>query len=98
MFRRADEIAEAVRLFAKFPVSVPVPPFIGAAANMGDRTDEAAIDEAEAIGGKRSRHMRAISAVAVKQQRGGSIEPRTGAIKDRDGNLLALRGGRQKTP
>src|SRR5580704_18191288 len=98
MFCGADEIAEGVRLLAKFPIGVPTPALIGAAANVGDRADEAAIGEAEAIGGKRRRHVRAISAVAVKQQRGGSIEPRTGAIKDRDGNLLAVRGGREQPP
>src|ERR1700731_5022323 len=98
MFRRADEIAEGVRLFVKFPVGVPVPALIGAAANMGDRTDAGAIGEAEEIGGKRSRHVRAISAVAVKQQRGGSIELPTGTIKKRDGNLFAVGGSREQPP
>src|SRR4029077_1728351 len=98
MFRRADEIAEGVRLFAKFSIGVPVPALIGDAANMGDRTNEAAMGEAEAIGGKRSRQVRAISAVAVKQQRGGSIEPRTVPVKDRDGNLFAVRGDSEQPP
>jgi len=48
MFRHADEIAEAIRLFADFPSVYQCQPY-RAAANMGDRTDEAAIGEAEPI-------------------------------------------------
>ena len=51
-WRRGDEIAERVGLVGELAVLVPAPALLGSAAHMGDRVDEAAIDQRQAIGGE----------------------------------------------
>ena len=63
------EIIERVRLLLALAVEIPAPALVGAAADMRDRIDEAAIDQRQPVGGKRRRHRHAVGAVAVEQQR-----------------------------
>ena len=93
IFARGDEVGEAVHLLLALALAVPAIALVLAAADMGDGIDEAAVDEAQRIGGEAGRDRHAVGAIAVEQQRRGAVELGVLAIeqRDRDG-LTVLRG------
>ena len=64
-----DEIVETVRFVRQLALFVPALPQLAAAAHVDQRIDEAAIQQADAVGAERWIHAHAVSAVAVHQQR-----------------------------
>ena len=65
--RRSREIVKAVGLLGALAVEIPAPALVGAAADMRDGIDEAAVDQRQPIGGERGRHRHAVGAVAIQQ-------------------------------
>src|SRR5208282_347710 len=96
--RGGEEIAEGVRLLAELAVLVPAPALVRAAAHMGDRDHEAAVDEREAVGRKARLDCIAIGAVAGEEQRRRSVEPQAPPVDERYWHALSvLRGREEKT-
>ena len=91
-----DEVGEGVGLLLALALEIPVPTLLGAAADMGDGVDEAAIDEAEQVGAEPRRHQRAVGAVAVEQQRRRAVEGESAAMQERDRNAFPVRRGREQ--
>jgi hypothetical protein len=50
MFGAGDEIGEGVFLFLQLAVEIPAPALVGAAADMCDRVDEAAVNQRQPSG------------------------------------------------
>src|SRR3546814_19260688 len=69
-----DEVAEGVGLLLQLAIEIPAVALVGAAADVGDGVDEAAVDEAEAVGREGRRNANAVGAVAVEQQGSGAVE------------------------
>src|SRR5205807_8326596 len=85
-----DEVREGVWFPEEFAVLIPVPALFGAAADMRNRIDEAAVDQRQPARRKRSRHRIPVGAVAVEQQRGGAIRLDVAAMQDRYRNGLTI--------
>ncbi len=96
--RAGDEVREGVGLLLALAVEVPAPALLGAAADMGDRVDEAAVDEAQQVRAERRRHQRSVGAVAVEQQRRAAVEGEVSAMQQRDRHLLAVGRGGEEPP
>ena len=88
------EIVERVRLLLALAVEIPAPALVGAAADMRDGVDKAAIDQRQPVGGERGRHRHAVGAVAVEQQRRLAVAHQVLAMQDRDRHLRAVMRGR----
>ena len=73
MLRARDEVAERVFLLEQLAVIVPYFAQLGAAADVRDGEDEAAIEQAQAIGRKSRIDAVAVRAVAIEQQGTGSV-------------------------
>ena len=84
------EIVKAVGLLLALAVEIPAPALVGAAADMGDGIDEAAVDQRQPVGVERGRHRHAVGAVAVKQQRRAAIARKILAMQDRHRHLGAV--------
>src|SRR5258708_28203497 len=63
---------------------------LAAAANVGNREDEAAVEKVEGIGTEGDGHGDAVAAVTVKQERGAAVAGRVVAVDDRDGDFCAV--------
>ena len=87
---RGGEVVEGVGLLLALAVEIPAPALVGAAADVGDGIDEAAIDQRQAVGRERRRHRRAIGAVAVEQQRRAAVEHQAAAVQQRHRHLGAV--------
>ena len=98
MFSRRDEVGKCVRLGGKFAFAIPAPALVGAAAHMGDRIDEAAVDERQAVGVERGGDGDAVGAVAIDEAGRGPVERRVLAEQDRDRHGLAVGGRREQPP
>src|SRR3546814_15288960 len=77
---RRNEILEGVYFLLALAVEIPAVALVGAAADVGDGIDEAAVDEAEAVGRERRRNAHAVGAVAVEQQRRRAVARRRPAV------------------
>src|SRR3712207_7589898 len=56
LFRSGDEIRKGVRLLLALAVEIPAPALLGAAADVGDGVDEAAVDQRQGIGAEGGQH------------------------------------------
>src|SRR5512139_2128962 len=83
-FTGRNEVAETIHLLFALAVLVPAIALVLAAAHMGNGVHEAAIDEAERVGGEASWDAHAVSAVAVEQKRHRAVELGLLAIEERD--------------
>src|SRR5262249_19875394 len=81
MLSDSDKVGESVDLLVALAVLVPAITLVLAAAHMGDGVDEAAIDEAQRIGGETGRNRHAVGAVAIEQQRRRAVERCLLAVK-----------------
>ena len=90
--RRGEEIAKSVRLLVELAVLVPAPAFVRAAAHMGDREHEAAVDEREPVGRKTRLGRITVGAVAGDEKRRRSVEPHAPLVKQRHRHALAVIG------
>src|SRR3546814_6347709 len=95
---RRNEILEGVYFLLALAVEIPAVALVGAAADVGDGIDEAAVDEAEAVGRERRRNAHAVGAVAVEQQRRRAVERRRPAVDQRYRHLLAVVAAHQDAP
>ena len=87
---RRDVIGEGVELLFALALGVPAVALVLAAADVGDRKDEAAIDQREPAGGERRRDADAVGAVAVEEQRGGAVQRRSLLVDERDRHGLPV--------
>ena len=94
IFARGDKVGEAIGLFLALAVAVPAIALVLAAADMGDGIDEAAIHQAESVGGEGGRDGHAVGAIAIEQKRRRAVELRVLAVEQRDRDRLAVLGGR----
>src|SRR5262249_61847638 len=76
----------------------PALAFLAPAANMRNGVDEAAIDQREQIRIELGRKRERIRAVALEEQRGGTVEPGTVAVKQRDRNGFFVLGRNRDPP
>ncbi|GJE60396.1 hypothetical protein MPOCJGCO_2508 [Methylobacterium trifolii] len=91
-----DEIGEGVGLLLTLAVEVPAPALLGAAPDVGDGVDEAAVDQGEQVGAEGRRHQRAVGAVAVEQQGRRAVEGLVAPVQQGDRHLRPVgRGGEQ---
>ena len=68
---------------------------LAAAANVGERVDHAAVEQAQTVRGERRRHRRAVGAVGIEQQRRRCRRASTPfLINERDRHLRAVAGRR----
>ena len=84
---------KSVKLFdllLALAVLVPAIALVLAAAHMGDGVDEAAIDQAQRIGGEAGRNGHAVGAVAIEQEGRRAVELRLLAIEQRHRDRLAV--------
>src|ERR1700674_5198000 len=93
MLRGSDKIGEGIALVLHAAGIVPGFPEFTAAANVGDRKDDAAIQKAQTIRTEMDRHGDAVTAVAIKEERGGSIARRVVPIDDRERHARAVGSG-----
>ena len=94
VFRAVDEVGEGVLLVHELPVFVPGAAVFLAAADMGERVDEAAIQQAEQAAAETGMGAAAVGAVGIEEERGAAVFHEPFAINERDGNLVAIpRGG-----
>ena len=96
MLADGDEIRKAVALLGKLAVLIPAPAFLRAAAYMGDRIDEAAIDERQSVGGESGGHRDAIGPIAIKEAGRGAVQRQIAAVEEGNGHRLAIGGRRQQ--
>ena len=92
--RAGREIVEAVGLLLALAVEIPAPALVGAAADMRDGVDKAAIDQRQPVGGERGRHRHAVGAVAIQQQRRAAVAHEILGVQDRHRHLGAVMRGR----
>src|SRR5437762_13818076 len=97
MFGACDKIRKRVLLLFHAAGVMPGLPQFAAAANVRDREDHSAIQEAQTIRIEIDGHGDAVAAVAVKQQRRSSIARCAAPIDHRDRHLRAVGRRSMKT-
>ena len=88
-----DEVGERVRLSLALAGLVPAVALVLAAANMGDRIDEAAVDQGQDVCVEGSRYGDAVGTVAIDQARRRAVERRVPVVEQRDRNAFPVRSG-----
>ena len=90
MLGAGDEVGERILFLEQLAVIVPFFAHLGAAANMCDRIDKAAVEQAEAIGRKARIDAVAVRAVAIKQQWAAAVALEGLAIDQRNRHFGAV--------
>ena len=97
MFRDRDEVGERVPLREHASLVVPLLSHLAAAANVCDRDDEAAIEQADAVRREGRVVGDAVRAVSAKQERTAAVPFRVLPVDDRNRNERAVGRLRVKT-
>ena len=92
-----DEIRERVGLCRQAAGVVPRLALLAAAPDMGNGVDESAIHQRQPLDAELRIFRVAVGAVAVEPGWRRPVERGVPAVEDRDGNLLAVRCGRENT-
>ncbi len=93
-FGAVDEVEEGIFLLHEHAVFAPFFAHFVAAANVGDGVGHAAIEQAQALAGKRGRRADAVGAVAVEEQRRLAVAHEALLVDDGDRHFDAIaRGG-----
>ena len=90
MIGSGDEILEGVLLGFHLAGFVPFETLVLAAANMGDGIDETTVGERQCGGGEGGGNGDAVSAITIKQARGGTVKRHILAIEQGDRHQLAI--------
>ena len=85
-----DEVGERVHLQHHPPLLAPLLAELAAAADVGQRVDHAAVEQAQAARREGRRHRHAVGAVGVEQHRRRAVERHALPVDERDRHLRAV--------
>src|SRR2546430_17092671 len=98
VFVTHDDAPKRFDLYAGGSGLGPRSPFSGPAAEMRNGVNEAAIDQREEIRIELGRKRERIRAIALEEQRGGTVEPGAVAVEQRDRNGFFVVGRNRDPP